>query len=43
MNWKKIWAEFTEWYNKNDQSSWKEQKEIIEKIVEQNRKLGEPK
>ncbi len=38
MNWNNIWAEFTEWYNENDQSSWEEQQIIIEKIVEQELK-----
>ena len=36
MNWESIWAEFTEWYNENDQSSWEDQQKIIEDIVERN-------
>jgi len=38
MNWEKIWAEFSEWHNENEQSEWKEQQKIIEKIVEQELK-----
>jgi len=43
MNWKSIWAEFTDWYNENEQSEWEEQQQIIEEIVERHRKKIENK